>query len=326
MTLLELILVMFLLALILGTGVGFFSRQDFGKRQAPGLVRNVLRSAQNTALASSGPARVRVDLAAGTLWAESLITVGTYQFEDREVLGLGPPGSAAPENFDPRGFLGACFRPAGRLRATAEIPLERDPAFDFTLGFSLELALYREGEGGGRVLSLGPNEAPTVGLDLGKNGALRARMRTRLGAAESDRPGGSVILQTEPGLVGIGRWFEVRLVYDRRRFALFLDGLRVAEAEEESYVWKVDAPLVLSDPALPFPGRLDCLVIGVLVAGEPTALPETVRFTADTPATVQFAASGGLDRTAHRDPPRIGLEFQDGARETITVGLYGTVE
>lgn len=326
MTLLELVLVMFLLALILGSGVGFFAAQDFGKGQAPGLVRNVLRSAQNTALASHGPARVRIDKAAGQIWAESLVTVGTYQFEAQEILGQGPAGSAAPENFDPRGYLGACFRPAGKLRATAEVPLERDPAFDFTLGFSLEIALLRETEGGGRVLALGPSDAPTVGLDLGASGALRARFRTRVGGPDSTKPGGSVILQSEPGLVGVGRWVEVRLRYDRARFELFLDDVRVAAQEEESYVWRVDAPLVLSDPALPFPGRLDSLVIAVQVAGEPTRLPESVSFSADTPALVQFAASGGLDREAHVDPPRIGLEFQDGSREAVTVGLYGTVE
>jgi hypothetical protein len=326
MTLLELVLVMFLLALILGSGVGFFAGQDFGRKQVPGLVRNVLRCAQNTALASRGPARVRIDKAAGALWGESLITVGTYQFEGREVLGLGPAGAAAPENFDARGYLGACFHPGGKLRATAEIPLERDPAFDLTLGFSLEIALLRESEGGGRVLSLGPSDAPTLGLDVGPSGALRARFRTRVGGIDSDKPGGSVILQSDPGLVGVGGWVEVRMRYDRVRFELFLDGVRVAAQDEESYVWKVDAPLILSDPALPFPGRLDSLVIGVQVAGEPTRLPETVRFSGDTPATVHFAASGGLDRTAHVDPPRIGLEFQDGSRETVTVGLYGTVE
>jgi hypothetical protein len=326
LTLLELVLVMFLLALILGSGVGFFSAHDLGRGQVPGLVRNVLRSAQNTALATHGPARVRIDKAAGTIWAESLITVGTYQFEGREVVGQGPAGSAAPEHFDPRGYLGACFRPAGKLKATAEIPLERDSGFDFTLGFSIELALLRESEAGGRVFSLGPSESPTVGLDLAPTGALRARFRTRTDGPDSERPGGSVIVQSEPGLVGVGRWFLVRLTYDRRRFELFLEGVRVAGEDQEGYVWKVDSPLVLSDPALPFPGRLDSLVIGVQVAGEPAALPETVRFAPDTPATIQFAASGGLDRTAHVDPPRIGLEFQDGSRETVTVGLYGTVE
>jgi hypothetical protein len=326
MTMLELVLVMMLLALILGGGVGFFSSLDLGRRQAAGLVRNVLRSAQNTAIASAAPARVRIDKTKGALWAESLVTVGTYHFEDKSILGYGPAGQALPEHFDERGFVGACFRPAGELRAKAEIPLDRDPACDFTLGFSIECALYRETENGGRVFSMGASETPTLALDLGKNGALRARMRTRVGDALSDRPGGTVILQSEPGLVPVGRWMKVRMRYDRAHFELLLDGTLVDSEEEEGFVWRVDSALVLSDASLPFPGRIDSLVIGAMVAGEPSVLPESVHFATDIPPVVQFAASGGLDREKHRDPPRIALEFADGSRETVVVGLYGTVE
>jgi type II secretory pathway pseudopilin PulG len=326
LTLLELLAVMFIMALVLGGGLGFFAGMDLGKRQAAGLVRNVLRSAQNTAIASGAPARVRIDKARNALWAESLATVGTYHFEGQSLTGFGPAGTAEPEDFDERGFVGACFRPAGHLGHRAEIPLENDPACDFTHGFSLECALLRESEDGGRVLSLGSSESPTLALDLGANGALRARMRTRVGAADSDQPGGAVILQSEPGLVPVGRWFKVRVRYDRARFELLLDGALVDAEEEENFVWRVDAPLVLSDGALPFPGRIDNLVIAAMVVGDPSTLPETVRFAPDVPPVVQFAASGGLDRERHRDPPRIGLDYQDGSREIVTVGLYGTVE
>lgn len=326
MTLLELMLVMFLIAIVLGGGVGIFAALDLGKRQAAGLVRNVLRSAQNSAIASVGPARVRFDAAAGRLWAESLVTVGTYRFEDRRLTGFGPAGTIEPEDCDPRGFVGDCFRPAGRLRARAEIPLESDPACDFTQGFSVSCAIYRETESGGRVYWLGAPEAPTLALDLGANGALKARLRTRLGTADSDRPGGSVILSTEPDLVPVGHWQEVRLRYDRARFELLVDGALVASEAQDAFVWKVDAPFVLSDDALPFPGRIDELVLGAVIAGEPAVLPDTVRFAPDVPKLVQFAAGGGLDRAVHRDPPRIALDFQDGTRETLVVGLFGTVE
>jgi type II secretory pathway pseudopilin PulG len=326
LTLLELLAVMFILALVLGGGLGFFAGMDLGKRQAAGLVRNVLRSAQNTAIASGAPARVRIDKARNALWAESLATVGTYHFEAQSLLGFGPAGTAEPEHFDERGFVGACFRPAGELGVEAEIPLERDPACDFTHGFSVECAILSESEGNGRVFSLGASETPTLALDINKNGALRARMRTRVGGADSDQAGGTVILQSEPGLVAVGRWMKVRMRYDRARFELLLDGALVDSEEEESFVWRVDAPLVLSDGALPFPGRIDNLVIAAMVVGDPSFLPETVRFAPDVPPIVQFAASGGLDRERHRDPPRIALDFQDGARELVTVGMYGTVE
>jgi hypothetical protein len=327
MTLLELLLVIFVLALVLGGGLGVFANLDLGKRQAAGLVRNVLRSAQNTAIASAAPARVRIDKARNALWAESLTTIGTYHFEDRSLTGFGPAGTAEPEHFDEHGFVGACFRPAGELGAKAEIPLERDPACDFTHGFALECAILRESESNGRVFTMGGSESPTVALEINTNGALRARMRTRAGdSAASDQPGGSVILQSEPELVPVGRWVKVRMRYDRARFELLLDGALVDAEEEESFVWRVDEPLVLSDPSLPFPGRIDNLVIAAMVVGDPSFLPETVLFAPDVPPVVQFAASGGLDRERHRDPPRIGLDYKDGSREIVTVGFYGTVE
>jgi prepilin-type N-terminal cleavage/methylation domain-containing protein len=326
MTLLELILVMFILALVLGGGVGIFSSLDLGRRQAAGLVRTVLRNAQNTAIASTAPARVRIDPAAGSLHAESLVTVATYAFEAQRVEGYGPAGGAEPELFDERGFVGACVRSRGQPRETVEIPLERDPACDFTLGFSVACALFRESAAGGRVLTVGLPERPLLQLDLGASGALRARFRTRIGDETSDRPGGEVVMETAPGLVPVGRWVEVRLLYDRAAFQLLLDGTLVAVEESDAYVWKLEGPLVLFEGAVPFPGRLDSLVLGAMVAGEPAVLPESVRFAADVPRTVHFAASGGLQRAQHREPPRIALEFADGSRETLVVGLYGTVE
>ena len=48
-TLLELLLVMMILAVVVGGGLGMFAALDLGKRQAAGIVKNVLRSAQNSA-------------------------------------------------------------------------------------------------------------------------------------------------------------------------------------------------------------------------------------------------------------------------------------
>ncbi len=326
MTLLELILVMSLLALVLGGGLGLFAALDVGKRQAAGVVRNVVRSAENTAIARSAPARVRIDRAAGTIQAESLLVVGTYHFEGRSLAGFGPEGKTEPELFSEAGFVGAAFHPAGKLGSTAEIPLARDPACDFTHGFALECALFREGESSGRVLTLGSGEPPTLALELNGSGALRARFRSRLGDATSDKGGGQVVLQTEAGLVPVGRWMRVGMLYDRERFVVSLDGSPVASQAEHSFVWKTDGPLVLSDRTLPFPGKIDNLVLSAMVAGEPGVLPDSVRFTADTPGRIEFLSGGGLNRRFHADPPRIGLEYADGSRQVIRVGFYGTVE
>ena len=325
-TLLELVLVMFILALILGGGLGLFAALDLGQRQAAGVVRNALRSAQNTAIARSAPARVRIDRESGALVAEAMLVIGTYHFESRALRGYGPEGVADPELFSDDGYMGAALRPAGAHGASAEIPLEGDPAFDFTLGFALECAVQWDGTGGGRVLAVGHVEPPVIALELGHEGALRARFRVLAGAGVQAKSGGQVILETDPGVIAAGRWTRVQMRYDRDTFELLVDGVVVESAGESSFVDRVDGPLVLTDRSHPFPGKIDALVISAMIADAPVFLPEHVRFSGDTPERVEFGPGGGLDRAAHADPPRIVLEYVDGTRQTITVGFYGTVE
>jgi len=326
MTLLELLLVLSLLALILGGGLGLFAALDLGKRQAAGLVRNIVRSAENTAIARNSPARVRIDRQAGTIRAESLLIVGTYHFEGQAIAGYGPEGRADPELFSDEGFMGAAFHPAGRIGATAEIPVTHDPAFDFTRGFAIECAIFREQETNGRLFSLGASEPPTLALEVNRAGALRGRFRTRLGDEFSQKAGGQAVIESESGLIPLGRWTQVRMQYDRESFALLVDGAPVSSQEEHSFVWKTDGPLLLSDRTLPFPGKIDSLVIGALIAGEPGVLPRSVHFAPESPARIEFEAGGALNRRLHADPPRIVLEYEDGARDTVVVGFYGTVE
>ncbi len=327
LTLLELLLVMFILALILGGGLGFFAALDLGKRQATGAVRNVLRSAQNTAIARGAPARVRIDAAAGRLWPEALLVVGTYHFEDKQLSGYGPDGVADPELFTRDGWIGAGLRPIALPRGTAEIPIHLDTAFDLTLGFSVECAIrWETGASGGRILAIGEHEPPTLALELGQGGRLRARFRTRMGEGVESKAGGQVILESDPGLVAPERWTRVRMRYDRETFALLVDGALVESVAEASPVWKVEGPLVLCDRSRPFPGTLDGLVIAALVAEEAVALPERTRFAAGVPERIEFEAGGALNRRVHPDPPRIFLEHEDGSRELVTVGFYGTVE
>lgn len=326
MTLLELMLVLFLLALVLGSGVGLFAALDLGKRQATGIVRSVIRAAENTAVASDAPARVRIDPKAGTIQAESMVRVGTYHFEGNTVSGYGPQGVTEPEWFTEKGYLGAAFHPAGKRGAEAEIPIAADSAFDLTRGFAFECWILRETASGGRVFSVGGADPFTVVLDLGGAGDLRASFRTRVGEENSDRAGASVIARTEPGLVVPQRWVRVGVRYDRARLEVLLDGTVVAAQPETAFVWRVDGPLTVSDERYPFPGKIDGLAVSVMVADEPARLPDSVHFAADTITAIEFEPGGALDRRVHRDPPRIALEYDDGTRATVHVGFYGTVE
>jgi hypothetical protein len=83
---------------------------------------------------------------------------------------------------------------------------------------------------------------------------------------------------------------------------------------------------VLGEAQQSFACSLDNLVISSVSASQEVRLPETVRFAADTVQEIQFDAGGDLDRAVHDGPVSLWLEFDDGARVEIGVGMYGTVD
>ncbi len=324
MTLLELLLVMTILAVVLGAGVGAFASLDFGKRQARGFVKNVLRAAQNSAIARQAPARVHVDHARNVITAEAMEVVGTWRFENRSLAGVGGLGGEVSGGtlFVEDGFLGDALYLDGRSGTLAEIPVQIDPAFDFRDGFSIACALRREGGGGGQVV----NVSDVAGIDVGNDGRLRGWFIPRVEEKGQIKPGGRVLVESEAGLADVGAWVRVKLEYDRALLTLTVDGLPVAARPEEALVWAIERPLLLSGRSFPYQGAIDDLVISCVVASDETALPDTVRFSPDTPRDVWFAPGGGLDRARHPEPVVLTLEFEDGHRERILVGAYGTVD
>ncbi len=322
MTLLELMLVLFLLSILFGISLGFFATLDLGRRQVRGIVKNVLRSAQNTAIAARAPSRVRVDASSGVLVAEALQVVGTWHFEDRSLAGaFGLDGMAEPELFVEDGYLGSCLSFAGRIGFEASIPVQNDPAFDFRDGFAIECAVCWQEVGGGRLLSIGD----ACSLEIGGGGEIRGRFTAASEREGRLSAGSSVVVQSPPAAVTPARWTRVRLQYDRRELWLEIDGIEVASVEENAPVWRVAGPLVLSDARRPFPGSIDELVVSAIVAGEEARLPDSVRLV-DAPALIHFAPGGGLDRDRHPEPVRLVLAFEDGERDVIAIGSYGTVE
>ncbi len=322
MTLLELILVMFIMAVVLGGGLGLFASIDPGRGAAAGLVRNVVRSAQNTAIARQAPASVSIDAESGTLTAHVLQVVGTWHFEHHRLDGgndLG--GQVNRELFVPDGYMGEALSFTERVGEVAAIPVDVDPAFDFTDGFAIECVLRHEGVGGGRALSISDH----VRLELGKGGVLRASFRAKTRKDGNEQKGGNVIVQSGPGVISPEHWTRVRVSYDRREFALAVEGVVVASVQETAPVWAIDGPLVLSDEHRTFPGSIDNLVISAVQSDTAAVLPDTVRIRS-APAAIHFAAGGGLDRTAHPQPAEITLEFDDGTQTVVGVGFYGTVE
>jgi len=90
----------------------------------------------------------------------------------------------------------------------------------------------------------------------------------------------------------------------------------------------MEGSLVCGDPRRALDAGLDSLVVGAVVAGDPLELPATVRLVG-APPVLAFDAAGHLDREVHRPagvPVELALEFEDGRRVPLRVGVYGTVE
>lgn len=327
LTLIELVLVMGLISVVVGIGLGAFSSIDPGRRAAVGLVQNLVRTAHNTAVARRAPARVRIDPADGTIVAEGMDVLGTWHFE-----GFGLEGGdgldgivvGADDLSDAEGYLGGCLDFSASPRgARLEVPVQDDPAFEPREGFSLELSLRPSREGTGRVLSLGG----VVELDVAAGGALQASFRRRrsddLGRTTA---GGWVRATTGGGALRPERWSRVAVHYDRRALRVVVDGVQLAVEASEEDVAPLAGPLQIGGETGVFPGRVDELAIAVVTGEVESRLPETVRFRKATPRSIDFVAGGALDPSRHPGPVEIELEFQDGTRDRVLVGIYGTVE
>jgi hypothetical protein len=353
----ELLLVMGLLALLMGAGVGMLSSINLGQRAAVGLVQSVVRAAHNSAVARNAPARVRIDVPTGTMRAEAMAVIGTWHFESErlegafEINGVLESGSIVDDGYIGRALT---FSPTAGRTPAAEFPVHQDASYDLSLGFAIECVVRVDGNGGGRLLRMGD----TVGIDVTTGHGVKAWFVPEIvDTSGSTVRGGKVVYESVPGVLAVGRWTRVRVQYDRRRLVLEIDGVEAQHPDvrnvakpsdkeaaaqkknppanptvDEDYardiapVWRVEGPLVLGEASQSFACSLDNLVISSVSASQDIRLPETVRFAADTIPEIQFDAGGDLDRAVHDGPVSVWLEFEDGARVEIGVGMYGTVD
>lgn len=325
MTLIELLLVIALAALVLGMGLGSIASLDVGGRTALGLVQTTLRSANDWAVARRAPARVRIDRAAGTITAEGLDVIGTWHFESDPPKGaFGLDGDLVGAELVADGFLGRAvsFRGMGS-NAHVQIPVQRESSYDLRQGFQIQLAIRPEKDGSGAVLKIGHALGIDVGRHLDVEAWFAAVRETETGERVS---AGKARARTEEGALRLGEWNRVLVSYDRSRLAVFVEGLPAAAIEESAEVAPVDGALILGGGERPWQGALDSLVISAVASEETVELPKTCAFSKETPASIAFAAGGGLDRSVHTEPVKLALEFLDGRRVEIQVNLYGTVE
>jgi prepilin-type N-terminal cleavage/methylation domain-containing protein len=327
-TLVELLLVMGIIGVMLGTGLGMVASLNPAERTAIGLVQSTIRAANNSAIASSAPARVLLDTKAGTLRAESMQVVGTWRFDTEDLSGaFGHTGSirgAAGTLLGEAGYRGKCLDFVGTPRSSrVEFGVSEDPAFNPRLGFHVEVAVKLAGYAATTLMDMGG----VLLVEVGPRGELAATfVAEAVGETGARAKGPRIALRTGAGALRLERWSRVSISYDRRFLVLAVDGVELARRPETAGLWRIHAPLSLSGGAVPFPGALDELVISVVAASETFTLAGGVQFGADAPGEILFVPGGGLDPTFHRGALTIPLEFLDGYVEEVRVGRYGTVE
>lgn len=327
-TLLELLLVMGLIGMIAGIGLGMFASFDPGRRAALGLVQNVMRQAQQSAVARRAPASVRIDTVTGTLVAEALEVAGTWHFETPALEG-GRGIDAVPFDFagdflTPDGYTGSAldFARGGR-RSRVQVELDEDPLLDPRRGFALDVALRPEALSVAKLVDIGNVVQLSVRGDGGLDGRVITRRFDDVGREVAGPP---IVVRSAPGVLRMGRWTHVTLAYDRRELTLSADGVLLVSRGEERALWNLSGPLMLGDPQQGWQGALDQLVLATVRASEEYALPESVRFDARTPKLIRFLAGGSLDPALHAGTVTFGLVFDDGGQDEVVVNLFGTVE
>lgn len=327
-TLLELLLVMGLIGLMAGIGLGMFASFDPGRRAALGLVQNVLRQAQQSAVARRAPAVVRFDAVNRTLVAEALEVAGTWHFESQALEG-GRGIDALPFDFPgdfltADGYTGSALDFArGSRRSRVQIELDEDPLLNPRRGFSLDVALRPAALSTAKLLDMGSVVQLMVRADGGLDGRIVTRRLDDVGREVAGPP---LVVRSGPGALRAGRWTRVTLAYDRRELSLSADGVLLVSRGEERDLWNLSGPLLLGDVQQGWQGALDQLVLATVRASEEYKLPASVSFDARTPKLVRFLAGGSLDPALHAGTVAFGLAFDDGGKDEVVVNLFGTVE
>ncbi len=324
-TLVELLMVMGLIGVLLGTGLGMLAGLSPSKRAVAGLIEETLRLSQRSAAVMGTPARVQ--LVGEEIQAQIMRPVGTWHFEGRSLAGaqelegvwLGPNDPP----FVSQGYEGHALDLGAGAPGVMEISVASDPAFDWSDGFSIRCALRADDWRDSILLQMGQG----LVVALSSHGALGVEFRSiAVDEAGNESRGSRVSAQTEPGVLEQGRWKRLEIVYDRQSLRILVDGIERVRRPEISRVWIGEPEIVVSSKVRPFPGILDRLVFHVQDVLPAKPLPGGARFLPNSPSQVIFAPGGGLDPLQHMGEIQIGWDLGDGEQEFLRVGLQGNTE
>ncbi len=308
-TLIELMVVLSIIGIIFGIGLAFLTSasRDLQFRSTVGQVRTLLRYARSEAIAQHSAAYVEVDPVARVMRAVTKRPIGLWHFEDDACTGA----------FGLNGKLSGGERVRGKLGSA--LALGNKDSVDCG-----ELPLFRPDQGIliEAWLLLSSTEAQSLftcegmyELRVAKDGGLAAEA----GGKEVDADGAQV---------PVGRWFEVKLVYDGNVVVLKQDGQVVGVSEDDGKPGELadrGSHFLIGGGDLGMDGLVDEVRVSAILATETRTLPEGVSLAGDAPVQVWFDDRGRLDRDHHSGPVTLVLHWEKES-ETFTVGWLGTVQ
>lgn len=359
-TLIELLVVLSLLGVLMGLSIGFIQRAGKG---------NLLLQTSNSAASLFASARAQSygnDRSYVHLLAKPGGATVIRSYRDRQVFHW------PCENFEQASELGVLTANNGVKLAEGGIPsregrhvvfagggtvsLGDPPWLRWRDGFSLRCRIFPDEKSSAKMQLFRKGNAIQVSLVRGDEGRLDVEAAIQL-----DKEDGSIdlyevrtgqrgrvtrvaeavqeVLETVPewkGPVLAGRWYDLRVSYDRNSFAIFVDdGLRaIREFKRSPMRPNADAPFVIGGG---YAGGFDSLVIGGIFEDDEDRyeLAENVTWvdangTPMTGSTYVHFANRGLDPRYHSAGVELHFqldagEAQAGARRTLQIALSGEV-
>lgn len=318
-TLMELMVTMAIAASLMGLGAGLF--MSMGKRTA---TENALSGISSLVVnvrnqSSRFPAMLVVDPPAGTVQGMSQEVRQELHFDPRAV--PGSPTAVVAQGIEGRDcdFVGNRVDPtAGRVGGAlrlegGRVDCGKYPAYDVTDGMTVELWMKLDSIGSAELIRKG--DALSVRLESG--GVITAKV------AVQDERGSEKVSATAqvPGIVR-GRWFGVRVAYDRTELTIATDlgfgwVVRGRKAESRRLEPSREDNLVIGG----FAGFLDDFRFAGVHSAEPITMPPGVKIVGDKPYVIHFVG-GRLDNAVHLGVQRVAIE-SSGRRTTLEIASNG---
>jgi len=323
-TLMELLVVLFIVSLLLGIGVGVFGKFTLvnAAENAAAGIRAMVRVIRTYARNHGTVGTIVLDVKQNRVVGLMERVVGQWHFESEEEGGIRgafdhDPVLGGAAELHPEGCIGGALRLDGV--AGSEAVLGESVTFESDWGVSLTADVFLEEACTGGIVAKGE----AYGIRVENDGSLAGWVGVFDGE-QSLRPAVIDVFSGD-ARVPIGRWVKVGLFYDRVQVRLFLDYRQVADTQEQRPLARDrDQPLLVGGAAGPIKGRVDSVRLCVLGPWEGGEMSADVKVKGGT-GVIRFNPDGYLDPRYHRVPARIVLESEDGTTRTLVIGLMGNV-